>query len=71
MEVENNALMARRFAYLNDIPIVEDPPLARALLAKAKLDQYIPEEFIDPVVVVLKWVREVNKQKSGSESGEH
>lgn len=60
-EVDRNALAARRYAYLNNIPIIEDPPLARALLARAALDDYIPEEFIDSIVVVLKWAQEVKK----------
>lgn len=62
-EVEKNALAARRFAYLNNIPIVEDPPLARALLAKSALNEFIPEEFIDPVVVVLKWAQQVKQNE--------
>lgn len=62
-EVEKNALQARRLAYLNNIPIIEDPPLARALLAKATLNQFIPEEFIDPIVVVLKWAQEAKKNQ--------
>lgn len=62
MEVESNALLARKIAYYNNIPIIEDRALARALLARAKLNDYIPEEFIDPVVVVLKWALKVSKE---------
>lgn len=39
------------------IPILENRPLARGLLAAAEKNQYIPAEFIEPVAEVLLWVQ--------------
>ncbi|WDE02827.1 type III secretion system export apparatus subunit SctU [Thalassomonas viridans] len=39
------------------IPILENRPLARGLLAAAEENQYIPPEFIEPVAEVLLWVQ--------------
>ncbi|MDO8301088.1 type III secretion system export apparatus subunit SctU [Lacisediminimonas sp.] len=40
-----------------NIPVLQNVPLARALTAKAALDQYIPSELVEPVAEVLLAVR--------------
>ncbi|MEL7699359.1 MULTISPECIES: EscU/YscU/HrcU family type III secretion system export apparatus switch protein [Citromicrobium] len=40
----------------NDIPIIEKPPLARALHASAKLDQPIPAEHYLAVAEIISYV---------------
>ena len=40
----------------NDIPIVENPPLARAIYAECEIDQEIPENLFKAVAEVLAYV---------------
>ncbi len=51
----------RRIAEDEGIPIVHDVDLARRLRADASVDQYIPEELIEPVAAVLRWVRDLTR----------
>ena len=51
------AAVIREAAREAGIPIMENIPLARGLYALGKVDSYIPEEFIEPVAEVLKWVK--------------
>lgn len=65
---EQNALCARIIAKKHNIPIIENIALARALLATAQMNEYIPAEFIDPVVKILRWVYELDSvQTVGSD----
>jgi flagellar biosynthetic protein FlhB len=50
------ALRIREVARENDIPIVENPPLARALYAEVELDQTIPEAHYRAVAEVIGFV---------------
>ncbi|WMS41799.1 flagellar biosynthesis protein FlhB [Acuticoccus sp. MNP-M23] len=50
------ALKIREVAEKNEIPVIEDPPLARALYAAADVDHAIPEEFFRAVAQVLYFV---------------
>ncbi|MDB5798420.1 MAG: EscU/YscU/HrcU family type secretion system export apparatus switch protein [Paucimonas sp.] len=36
-----------------NIPVLQNVPLARAMTARAEVDQYIPSEFVEPVAEVL------------------
>lgn len=54
--VDAVALRIRELAKEHDIPIVEDPPLARALFATAELDQPIPKEHYEAVAKVIGFV---------------
>lgn len=47
------ALRIRELATSNDVPIVENPPLARGLYYKTKVGQQIPPEFYSAVAEVL------------------
>ena len=51
------AKIIRDTAYAEGIPIVENIPLARALYAKVRVDEYIPVELVEPVAEVLKVVK--------------
>jgi flagellar biosynthetic protein FlhB len=51
--VEDVALRIRELARDSEIPIVEDPPLARALYASAELDAAIPREHYEAVAKVI------------------
>jgi len=50
------ALKIREIAGANDIPIVENPPLARALHATVDVDQVIPPEHYKAVAEVIGYV---------------
>ena len=49
----------REAAVREGIPILENVPLARALYAQVKVDEFIPVELVEPVAEVLKWVRQL------------
>lgn len=48
------------------IPVMQDIPLARALMKNAAVNDYIPADLIEPVAQVLRAVREL-KQREDSE----
>lgn len=60
----------RRVAEEEGIPIMQNIPLARALLGKAQLGQYIPSEFIEPVAELLLALRRMAEQRRLDESQE-
>lgn len=51
----------RKIAEDEGIPIVHDVDLARRLRSDAPVDQYIPEELIEPVAAVLRWARDLQR----------
>ncbi len=59
--VDNVALRIKALAEENDIPIVENPPLARALFASTELDQTIPYEHFQAVSEVIKYVMQLKE----------
>lgn len=52
----------RETARANGVPIMRNIPLARALMAGAPVNRYIPGEFIEPVVEVLRLVTRLRAQ---------
>ncbi len=54
--VDDVALRIREIARENDVPLMEDPPLARALFRAVKVGQSVPERFYQAVAVVLSHV---------------
>ena len=46
------------------IPMMENVPLARALLADSEVGGYIPSDLIEPVAEVLKWVKDLELDKN-------
>ena len=53
------AQIIRETALAEGIPIMEDRPLARALYANGKIDDFIPDALIEPVAEVLKWAKKL------------
>jgi len=49
----------RSIAEEEGIPILRNVDLARQLQSQAQVDQYIPDELIEPVAAVLRWVRSI------------
>jgi len=63
--VDSLALRIREVAEENDVPIVENPPLARALYASVELDQEIPMEHYQAVAEIIGYVMKLKGNKSG------
>ena len=51
------AKIIRETALEEGIPVMEDVPLARALYAKGRIEDFVPEDFLEPVAEVLKWAK--------------
>ena len=62
--LDNIALKIREIAEEHEIPIVENPPLARALFASVELDHAIPEEHFKAVAEVIGYVMQLKNQTS-------
>ncbi len=58
------ALKIREIAKENDIPIVENPPLARALFASVEIDEEIPFEHYNAVAEVIKYIYKLKGKKA-------
>ena len=54
--MDDIALRIREVATAHDIPIIENPPLARALYASVEVDQSIPNEHFKAVAQVIGYV---------------
>lgn len=50
---DNVALRIKEVAKEHDIPLVENPPLARALYQNCELDTYIPENLYEAIAKIL------------------
>ncbi len=60
---DNIALKIREIANENEIPIVENPPLARALHASCDIDEVIPFEHYRAVAEVIGYVLKLKRLK--------
>jgi flagellar biosynthetic protein FlhB len=61
-------LLARRIrdiAKAHDIPVIENPPLARALHATVEIDQEIPQEHYRAVAEVIGYVMRLRRTVAG------
>ncbi len=62
--LDNIALKIREIAEEHDIPIVENPPLARALFASVEIDQMIPSEHFKAVAEVIGYVMQLKNPQT-------
>jgi len=53
------AKIIRETALEEGIPIMENVPLAHALWEKARIGEFIPDDLVEPVAEVLKWVKKL------------
>ena len=60
---DQEAALLRREARLADVPIVGNPPVARALY-KVELGAPIPEELFETVAAILRWVESLGARSS-------
>lgn len=63
--VDAVAQRIREAAEAHNIPIVEEPPLARALFATAEVDEPIPREHYEAVAKVIGFVLRLARRRSG------
>ena len=61
--VDEVAFRIRDLANDNDVPIVENPPLARALFAAADLDDEVPSEHYKAVAEIISYVFQLKNKK--------
>jgi flagellar biosynthetic protein FlhB len=66
---DNMAFKIREIAADNNVPLVENKPLARALYAEVEVGDTIPEKFYEAVVIVLKQVYQMRGQTVGGSHG--
>jgi flagellar biosynthetic protein FlhB len=62
--LDHLALRIRQLANRHDVPIVERPPLARALHREVEVNQPIPQSFYRAVAEVLAHVQRINDELS-------
>jgi flagellar biosynthetic protein FlhB len=60
--VDALALRIRAVAEDHDVPVVENPPLARALHASVEVDEPVPPEHYKAVAQVIGYVMRLNGQ---------
>lgn len=58
------AFRIRTLAGENDVPIVENPPLARALFASVEVDEVVPTEHFKAVAQVIGYVMQLKNKTS-------
>jgi len=63
------ALRIRQVAEENDVPVVENPPLARALYAAVDLDEEIPPEHFKAVAEVIGYVMRLRGKLPSATAG--
>ena len=61
------AKIIRETALAEGIPVMENRPLARALYAKGKIEDFIPDTLIEPVAEVLKWAKQIEDARREEE----
>jgi type III secretion protein U len=61
------AKIIRETALAEGIPVMEDRPLARALYAKGRIEDFIPDSLIEPVAEVLKWAKQIEDARREEE----
>lgn len=60
---DNLALAIRKIAEENNVPIIENKPLARALYAEVELGDVIPDKYYEVIAVILAQVYEMGGRR--------
>ena len=61
------AKVIRETALEEGIPVMEDVPLARALYAKGRIEDFVPEDLLEPVAEILKWAKRLEDARKEEE----
>ncbi len=62
--LDSLALKIREVAEAHNVPVIEDPPLARALYATVEVDESIPREHYEAVAKVIGFVLQGSRRRS-------
>ncbi len=62
--LDSLALKIREVAEANNVPVVENPPLARALYASVEIDETIPREHYEAVAKVIGFVMQAKRRRA-------
>jgi flagellar biosynthetic protein FlhB len=54
--MDSLALKIREVAEANNVPVIEDPPLARALYAAVEMEQIIPQQHYEAVAKIIGFI---------------
>ena len=57
------ALKIREIAVANEVPVIENPPLARALYASCDIDEVIPDEHFTAVAEIISYLYKLKRIK--------
>ncbi|WP_281645576.1 type III secretion system export apparatus subunit SctU [Parendozoicomonas sp. Alg238-R29] len=60
----NQAQFIIKVAERNNIPVMENVPLAHALFSQTEVFDYIPSELITPVAEVFRWVQQMKQDEN-------
>ncbi|MDB5439485.1 MAG: flhB, partial [Caulobacteraceae bacterium] len=63
--MDSLALKIREVAEENNVSVIEDPPLARALYASVEVDDAIPRQHYEAVAKVIGFVLAQAKRRAG------
>jgi|SRR5215217_337415 len=67
--VDDLALRIRALAEEHGVPVVEDPPLARALFAAVEVDQQIPEAHFEAVAKIIGFIMGAAQRRQAARAG--
>lgn len=59
MGADHIARIIRETALEEGIPVIENVPLARSLYATGSIEDFVPEDLLEPVAEVLKWAKQL------------
>jgi flagellar biosynthetic protein FlhB len=62
--IDKIAFRIREIAEANNVPVIEDAPLARALYATVEVDQTIPREHYEAVAKVIGFVLGAGRKRA-------
>ena len=62
--VDSLAFKIREIAEANNVPVIEDAPLARALFATVEIDETIPREHYEAVAKVIGFVLSASRRRA-------
>ena len=64
--LDDLALRIRALAEESGVPVIEDPPLARALYAAVEVDEQIPETHFEAVAKIIGFVMSAAQRRAGA-----
>ena len=61
--MDNIAFKIKEIALENEVPVIENKPLARALYAEVEIGDSIPEKYYEVMAAILAQVYRMNEKK--------